>query len=108
LIFAHIGETLKELEAKKNSINFVTVEQFGTNMRATMATSAFSTGRATLIVVNLVYLALHSAGLSVLTSVTYIVTLAFGLGFLSLLGLRETYHQGMDFLEEKVSVATCE
>ena len=83
---------------------FVTVEQFGTNMRATMATSAFSTGRATLIIINLVYLAsLHGAGLSVLTSAAYVAAMTFGLGFLSLFGLRETYHQGMDFVEEKVA-----
>lgn len=79
---------------------FLTVEQFGTNMRATATTSALSTGRATLVITNLLFLVLHNSGLSLLAATGCVSAFAFTLGFVSLLGLRETYHQGMDFLEE--------
>jgi hypothetical protein len=38
--------------------------------------------------------------LSLLAATGCVSAFAFTLGFVSLLGLRETYHQGMDFLEE--------
>ena len=79
---------------------FMTVEQFGTNMRATAGTSALSTGRATLAVTGSLFLMLHNSGLNLLTAVAYVSVFAFGLGLICLLGLRETYHQSMDFLEE--------
>jgi hypothetical protein len=78
---------------------FLTVEQFGTNMRATAGTSALSAGRTTLAITGSMFLVLHNSGLSLLAATGYVSAFAFALGFISLLGLRETYRQSMDFVE---------
>jgi len=79
---------------------FALVEQFGTNMRATAGTSAISIGRSTLVITNSVFLAFKASGIDILHAAGYTGAIVFTVGFVSLLGLRETYHQGMDFLEE--------
>jgi MFS family permease len=78
---------------------FITIEQFGTNVRATMATSALSSTRTTLVLSNLLYLAIHGTGLGVIASIGWVSACVFLLGFAGLMGLRETFHQGMDFVE---------
>ncbi|MFY9287872.1 MAG: MFS transporter [Alphaproteobacteria bacterium] len=79
---------------------FTAVEQFGTNMRATGGTSSLSIGRSTLVITTSVFLAFRGAGYDVLSSAALVGGIVFAIGFICLLGLRETYHQGMDFLEE--------
>lgn len=79
---------------------FLSVEQFGTNMRATLGTSAISTGRATLVITNSVFLAFRAAGFDLISSAAWVGVIVFAVGFACLLGLRETYHRDMDFIEE--------
>lgn len=82
---------------------FTAVEQFGTNMRATAGTSALSTGRSTLVITNSIFLAFRASGFDLIPAATWVGVIVFTIGFLCLLGLRETYHQPMDFIEEKSS-----
>ncbi len=79
---------------------FAATEQFGTNMRATAGTSAISIGRTTLVITNSIFLAFKGSGFDIIHAGAYTGAIVFAVGFVSLLGLRETYHQGMDFLEE--------
>jgi MFS family permease len=79
---------------------FAAVEQFGTNMRATAGTSAISIGRATLVITNSLFLAFKSCGFDIVPAAAFTGAIVFAIGFACLFGLRETYHQGMDFLEE--------
>jgi len=69
-------------------------------MRATAGTSALSSSHATLVITNLFYLALRNSGFGVIIATVYVSVLVFGAGFLGLLGLRETYHRGMNFVED--------
>ncbi|MDX2027985.1 MAG: MFS transporter [Alphaproteobacteria bacterium] len=80
---------------------YVAIEQFGTNMRATGGTSALSIGRSTLVITNSVFLALRASGVDILSAAAWTGAGAYIIGFICLLGLRETYHQSMDFLEER-------
>lgn len=79
---------------------FASIEQFGTNMRATAGTSAISIGRTTLVISNSIFLAFKASGFDILSAASWTGALVFLIGFACLTGLRETYHQGMDFLEE--------
>jgi hypothetical protein len=81
---------------------FAAIEQFGTNMRATAGTSSISIGRTTLIISNFIFLAFKSAGFDIVHAGAFTSAIVFAIGFLCLLGLRETYYQGMDFLEENI------
>lgn len=81
---------------------FAAIEQFGTNMRSTLGVSAISAGRTTLVITNSVFLALRGAGLDITTAAAWVGALVFSVGFLCLFGLRETYHHGIDFLEEPI------
>jgi MFS transporter, putative metabolite:H+ symporter len=79
---------------------FTAAEQFGTNMRATAGTSALSVGRATLVLSNVGFLAFRSAGLDIIGAAAAVGGIAFTIGFICLCGLRESYHQDMDFIEQ--------
>jgi len=79
---------------------FIIVEQFGTNMRATLGASSLSVGRATLVVTSSVFLALRHAGFDIITTATYVGGGAFVMSMIALLGLKETYNQNIDFIEQ--------
>jgi len=82
--------------------SFMMIEQFGTNIRATACTSAMSTGRTTLVLTNLLFLALHGGvGLGIIAAVACVSAFVFAMGFLGLSGLKETYDQSLDFIEAK-------
>ena len=75
------------------------VEQFGTNMRSTAGTSALSTGRSTLVITTMIFLAFRTAGFDIISAATWVGALVFTIGLVCLLGLRETYGQSIDFTE---------
>jgi predicted MFS family arabinose efflux permease len=80
---------------------FVTVaaEHFGTNLRATVATTVPNFARGFVIPVTLLYgwLKGHLGVLDAGLSVGWIAIL---LGFIGLIGLRETFHDELDYLED--------
>ena len=80
---------------------FTAVEQFGTNMRATLGVSAISMGRATLIVTTSIFLALRGAGFDIISAAAWVQGGAVVISLFSLLGLRETYNRNLDFIESK-------
>ena len=77
-------------------------EQFGTDIRSTVATTVpnFVRGSGMIIATSFLYLKPH---FSILHTVLIIGGVVFGMGFLSLLILKETYGKDLDFLEEEAS-----
>jgi MFS family permease len=80
---------------------FVTVaaEHFGTNMRATVTTTVPNFARGFVIPVTLLYIFLKPQ-LGVLPSGLAVGWLALAFGFIGLFGLRETFHDDLDYLEK--------
>jgi len=80
---------------------FVTVaaEHFGTNIRATVATTVPNFARGFVIPVTLLY-AWLKPHLGVLNSGLAVGWISIALGFIGLLGLRETFHDELDYLEK--------
>ncbi len=80
---------------------FVTVgaEQFGTNLRATAATTVPNMVRGALILMNMLYGA-FKPGLGVVLSTTLVGILVYAIGFYSTLTIPETHHVDLDYLEE--------
>jgi putative MFS transporter len=80
---------------------FVTVaaEHFGTNIRATVATTVPNFARGFVIPVTLLYTFLKGH-IGVLDSGLTVGWISLGLGFVGLLGLRETFHDELDYLEK--------
>ena len=80
---------------------FVTVaaEHFGTNVRATVATTVPNFARGFVIPVTLLYTYLKPA-YGVVHAGLAVGWIASALGFIGLLGLRETFHDELDYLEE--------
>ncbi len=80
---------------------FVTIgaEQFGTNLRSTVATTVpnFVRGATVLITLSFVYL---RAYLGIIQSAIVVGIVTFAIAFLALWGLEESYHKDMDYLEE--------
>jgi len=72
-------------------------EHFGTNIRATVATTTPSFSRAATVVMNLAYggLKIHGA----VEAIAVIGAVIFGLALLGWLGLRETYGRDLDYVE---------
>src|SRR4051812_11133286 len=79
---------------------FITVaaEQFGTNLRSTVTTSAPNLVRASTIPMTILFQAgVHKFG--VVTSATLVGGFAFAIAILALTRLEETFHKDVDFLE---------
>ncbi|MFI5361182.1 MAG: MFS transporter [Elusimicrobiota bacterium] len=79
---------------------FVTIasEQFGTNIRATVTTTVPNFVRGSLVGVSWTFAALKPAR-GILGAAEIVGAACFGLAFLSLTGLRETYGKDLDYLE---------
>ncbi|UJR86454.1 MFS transporter [Sandaracinus amylolyticus] len=84
---------------------FVTVaaEQFGTNLRATAATTAPNFVRGSVVPVSLVYLALRDvfggAGVGEPTAALIVGVVVIAVSMISLLAIEETYGKELDFVE---------
>ena len=80
---------------------FVTVaaEHFGTNIRATVATTVPNFARGFVIPVTLLYNYLKPH-YGVVNSGLVVGWISIALGFIGLFGLRETFHDDLDYLEE--------
>jgi len=83
---------------------FVTVgaEQFGTNLRATAATTVPNMVRGLVVPMNLLFMFLkgESIGMSVIASGAVVGVIAFGLGIYSTLTISESHGRDLDFIEE--------
>lgn len=81
-------------------VMFVTVsaEQFGTNLRATVATSVPNLVRGNLILISLAFMALRTP-LGILNAGLFVGLCVLILGFIGLAMLNETYHLSMEFEE---------
>src|SRR5690606_27216574 len=80
---------------------FVTVsaELFGTNLRATVATTVPNFVRGAIIPITMLFLALRN-GIGILNSALVIAFLTTGVALLSLWKLNETFHKDLDYNEE--------
>ncbi len=76
-------------------------EQFGTNLRATVATTTpnFVRGSLWLLTTGLALLQKH-AGMSIVGAAIAVGVVAFSAGFIGLLGMRETFAVDLDYVEE--------
>lgn len=83
---------------------FVTIgaEQFGTNLRATVATTVPNFARGMQVPINESFKYLKSAAVtgSVITASWIVGSACLGIAFLALYGMKETFDQDLDFLEE--------
>jgi MFS family permease len=82
---------------------FVTIasEQFGTNIRATVTTTVPNFVRGSLVAVSWAFSALKP-GRGILGAAGIVGAACFGLAFLSLTGLKETFGKDLDYLEPHV------
>jgi putative MFS transporter len=82
---------------------FVTIasEQFGTNIRATATTTVPNFVRGSLVAVSALFQFLKP-GQGILGAAAIVGTLLFSLALLSLLGLRETFGNDLDYLEPHI------
>ncbi len=80
---------------------FVTIaaEQFGTNLRATAATTVPNMVRGALVLMTSLY-GFFKPSLGILLSGAVVGLLAFAIAFYSTLTVPETHHKDLDFLEE--------
>jgi putative MFS transporter len=84
---------------------FVTTasEQFGTNLRATAATSAPNFVRATAVPITSIWLAMKgtsgSPGLDAVTATWVLGICCIAVGIVAALALEETFHRDLDYLE---------
>lgn len=82
---------------------FVTIaaEQFGTNLRATVATSVPNFARGMLVPISLSFLYLKSpeATGSAVSAAYILGAVCLGISFLSLWGMKETFHKDLDYVE---------
>lgn len=76
----------------------VSAEQFGTNLRATVSTSAPNFVRGALVPITLSFRALESS-LGIIGSAMAVGAVVFVLGFLSLWKMPETFGKDLDYLE---------
>lgn len=82
---------------------FVTTaaEQFGTNLRATVATTVPNFVRGALVPLSLLFEALRNkAGLTVLQSGAFVGVLALVAAFVAVVSLRESFGNDLDYLEQ--------
>ena len=80
---------------------FVTVgaESFGTNYRATVATTVPNFVRGAVVPIGLLFKSLKQT-MGIVNSGAVVGALCIAIAFLSLITLEETFHKDMDFLEE--------
>jgi MFS family permease len=74
-------------------------EQFGTNLRATVTTSVPNLVRATVIPINLGFVALQPA-LGVTSSALVVACIGYGIALFALWKLKESFSRDLDFHEE--------
>ena len=81
---------------------FVTVaaEHFGTNMRATVATTVPNFSRGSVILTTMLFAYLKTQGFNTLSSGLTVGWVVLVIGILGWFGLRETFHDDLDYLEE--------
>jgi putative MFS transporter len=82
---------------------FVTIaaEQFGTNLRATVATTVPNVVRGSLFVMSFVFAQLGAAGWKPTAAALAIGGVCFGSAFLALWGMEETFGKDLDYQEKK-------
>ncbi|GAA4411605.1 MFS transporter [Nibrella viscosa] len=80
---------------------FVTIgaEQFGTNLRATAATTVPNMVRGTVIFMNFLYISLKPS-LDVINAGVVVGLISFAIGFYSILTIPETHGKDLNYLEE--------
>jgi MFS transporter, putative metabolite:H+ symporter len=80
---------------------FVTIaaEQFGTNLRATVATTVPNFARGSLVPITGIFTGLTPAYMSPVSSTFILTFICFGLAYLALYNMEETYGKDLDFLE---------
>ncbi len=82
---------------------FVTIaaEQFGTNLRATVATSVPNFARGMLVPISMSFKYLKDPGAtgSVITAAYIVGAVCIGIAFLSLWKMSETFHKDLDYVE---------
>ena len=81
---------------------FVTIaaEHFGTNMRATVATTVPNFTRGAVIPITSLFLLFKGYQLGTISSARLVGAIAFGLAFIGFAGLRETFNDDLDYLEK--------
>jgi MFS family permease len=79
----------------------IAAELFGTNLRATAASTVPNFVRGSLVLMNLAVASLKGAGLNIITAGEIIGASVLAIAFLSLLLLPETFHRDLDY-EEKI------
>jgi putative MFS transporter len=83
---------------------FVTIgaEQFGTNLRSTVATSVPNFARGMQVPINLSFQYLKNPAVmgSVISAAWLVGSACLALAFIALIGLRETFYADLDFVEE--------
>jgi putative MFS transporter len=81
---------------------FVTIaaEHFGTNVRATVATTVPNFTRGAVIPITSLYALLKLSHWSPISSALTVGAICFALAFLGVFGLRETFHDDLDYVEE--------
>lgn len=83
---------------------FVTIgaEQFGTNLRSTVATSVPNFARGMQVPINLSFQYLKNPAVlgSVISAAWVVGSVCLALAFIALIGLRETFDADLDFVEE--------
>ena len=84
---------------------FVTIsaENFGTNLRATVATTVPNFSRGSLVPITGIFTSLTPAHVSPMTSALILTVLIYGLCYLSLWKIEETFGKDLDFLENHIS-----
>ena len=80
---------------------FITIaaEQFGTNLRATVATTVPNFVRGSLVLMSFTFGTLTSYQISSQSAAVFLGVLCFGLAFLALNGMEETYGKDLDYQE---------
>ncbi len=80
---------------------FVTIgaEQFGTNLRATVATSVPNWARGALVPLTLAFKALHANGSSFVQSAMIVGLVSIAVAAIAAYSLRETFGRDLDFVE---------
>ncbi len=79
--------------------NITASEQFGTNLRATVTTSVPNFVRGAVPLVNILADALKNGGNSYIHSYLYVGAIVFGLAFVALYTLKDTFSKDLDFVE---------
>lgn len=79
--------------------NITASEQFGTNLRATVTTSVPNFVRGAVPLVNIVADGFKKSGQSYINSNLYVGIIVFGLAFIALFTLKETFGKDLDYVE---------